>query len=104
MDALYHILSRFVIHFTSATALVLIVFMGLRSIRRRFMVGEWLPESWRSTLVLAALGVFAASALREAFDVAQGQSQVKAVTDYISWVLGCGVAAWGLHRFAKEAR
>ena len=77
--------------------------MGLRATRRH-AGREWLPEGWRTTLLLSALLVFTASALREAYDVGQGQSQVKAATDYISWVLGCVAAAWGLHRFAKETK
>lgn len=104
MELFGHIAERFIIHFASATFLVLLAFMLLRSARRRyFLAGEWLPESWRSTLVLAALLIFAGSALREAYDVSVGGALAKSVSDYVSWSLGCGCAAWGLHRLVKEA-
>jgi hypothetical protein len=37
--------------------------------------------------------------MREAWDVANGQPLVKVVTDYMSWLLGTGFGAWGLHRW-----
>lgn len=97
---IWHILERFVIHFTSATSLVLVMFMLLRSLARHGYT-NWLP-TWRASLIVAALFVFAVSTTREAYDVANGQPLVKAFTDYASWLLGCGVAAWGLTRFGKE--
>ena len=104
MELLQHIAERFIVHLFSAASLVLLAFLLLRSLRRRwFLADEWLPESWRSTLVLAALLIFAGSALREAYDVSVGGALAKSISDYVSWVLGCGCAAWGLHRLVKEA-
>ena len=103
MNELWHILERAMIHFFSATSLVLVVFMLLRSLARR-KAARWLPTSWKASLVMAALLVFAISTMREAYDVANGQVLVKAFTDYISWCAGCGVAVWGLFRFAKETQ
>ena len=93
-----HIVERIIIHFTSATSLVLMLAVLLRYLGRRFP-SPWLPVSMNQTLVYAALGVFAISTLREAWDVAGGQPLVKAATDYASWLLGTGFAAWGLYRW-----
>lgn len=98
MNELLHIIDRFVIHFTAATSLVL----GLAVIFRTAYVrtkSRWLPKSMHTTLVYAALTLFAASTLREAVDVARGQLLVKAFTDYASWLLCAGFGSWGLYRW-----
>ena len=98
-----HILDRFVIHFTASTAAVLWGFLGLKSLFRRTK-SEWLSASWRTSLLIAALAVFAGSTLREAYDVTNGQSLLKAGFDYASWLLGAGASCWSLNRFGKETR
>lgn len=98
-----HILDRFVIHFFSSAGILLCALFALRFVCRRTRT-EFLPQTFRAQLVFAALAVFAFAALREAWDVHQGQSIVKAFTDYASWFLGCGCCAYGLHRLIKEAK
>jgi hypothetical protein len=95
---LWHIIDRFVIHFTAATSLVLMLAIGFRYLSRRSK-SAWFPHSMHQTLVYAAMTVFAMSTLREALDVANGQPLAKAFTDYASWLLGTGFAAWGLYRW-----
>lgn len=99
MSEVWNILDRFVIHFTAATSLVLALANLYRYLRRRYR-NQWLPGTMPHTLAWAALTVFAISTLREAYDVRQGQSLVKAITDYISWLLGTGFGAWGIYRWA----
>jgi len=98
MNEALHIAARFVEHFAAATALVLWGFMGLRTLTRRTR-SEWLSGEWKHTLLLAGLTVFAFAALREAYDVHNGQTLTKAVFDYASWFLGAGTAGWSLYRF-----
>lgn len=101
MTEFLHILDRFIIHATAATALVLWTFMLLRTLQRR-AAHQWLPSGWRQTLVIAALAVFAVATLREGYDIRNGQSAVKEVFDYISWLIGGGFGAWSLYRFKHE--
>lgn len=101
MTEFLHILDRAVLHFFSATSLVLLAFMGLRAFNRR-RPSEWFPVHWKASLSLAALTVFGFATLREAWDVAAGQSLIKASVDYFSWFAGCAVAAYGLYRFGKD--
>lgn len=96
MELFWHILDRGSIHFTASTTLVLMVAV---LIRLRAKYSKWLPKSLTQTLVLSALIVFVVATLREAYDVSNGQPLIKAFTDYISWLLGTGVGAWGLYRF-----
>ena len=96
-----HILERAVIHFFSATALVMLAFFVLRTIRRHW-AKKWLPDNWQALLTTAAVTVFAFSTMREAYDVFSGQALSKAFTDYLSWLLGCGIGAWGLYRFKVD--
>ncbi len=97
MSELGHILDRGIIHFFSSAGVLLCCFCVLRFVHRKKQ-WAWLPGEFRAQLLFAAICVFAGSALREAFDVAGGQSLAKAVTDYLSWFLGCGVSTWGLWR------
>lgn len=98
MELLGQILDRGIIHFFASCGVVMGVFMVLLMLRRRHLTKDWLPDSLKSTLVLAALTVFAFSTLREAVDVHNGQPLVKAFTDYASWLLGVVVASWGVYR------
>ena len=92
-----HILDRFVIHLFASGGAVLAVLFTLRYFLRRLPT-PWLPQTIPAQLVFGAVSIFAAAALREAWDVAHGQSLAKAFTDYASWAAGCGLAAWGLIR------
>jgi hypothetical protein len=95
---IWHILDRCAIHFASATSLVLMLAIAYRYAYRRTQ-SPWLPHSMPETLVYSGLTLFAASTLREAWDVANGQSVLKAFTDYLSWLLGSGFGVWGLYRW-----
>jgi hypothetical protein len=97
METVGHIIERFVIHFFSATGLVLSVATFLRYAKRKKSY-NWLPEGARATVIWAALVVFAASTMREAYDVSVGGWVVKSYFDYASWALGCGIGAWGIIR------
>lgn len=92
---------RAIVHFFSASSLVLLAFFGLRTLQRR-AAGDWLPGNWQPTLALAAVTVFALASLREAYDVSAGQPLAKAFTDYASWLLGAGFSVWGLYRFKVD--
>ena len=95
-----HIAERFLIHFASATFLTLAVFFLLRVwLKTNRKIGNWISADVRHLLVLSALAVWALSTLREPFDAKMGQTSVKATFDFISWLAGCGCAAWGLYRF-----
>ena len=98
LTELLHILDRGTIHFFSSMSLVMLAFFAFRVAARKSK-SAWLPAAWRQQLVIAAVAIFAVSTLREAYDVANGQTVIKAFTDYLSWLAGCGVSAWGLYRF-----
>lgn len=93
-----HALDRAIIHFFSASGVCLLSFFVLHWIQRRKQ-WPWLPSLVQPQLLFVAVCVFAGTALREAWDVAQGQSFWKACSDYSSWFLGCSAAVWGLWRF-----
>lgn len=93
-----HILERGVIHLFSAMGLVVGVFFGLQSLHRRKLMAGWLPSNVGGRLVLAGFLVFGLTATREAWDVANGQPIVKALTDYLSWALGLGLGIWATYR------
>jgi len=67
----------------------------LRALAR---VSGRLPSERLPLLLLSALTVFAVSALREARDVARGQSLTKAIWDHASWALGCAPSAHVISR------
>lgn len=92
-----HIIDRFLIHFFASMGIVTAGLFALRCVQRKTQ-WAWLPHLIQPQLILVSLAVFAVSALREAYDVANGQSLVKAITDYVSWAGGCTVSAWALWR------
>jgi len=96
MAELAHILDRFVLHFVMSTGVLLLAMVGFIYLQRRVL---WFPtlHGWWSYVVPALLS-FAIISLREVFDVYYGQLVAKAVTDWCSWVLGLGVAVWGMYR------
>lgn len=95
-----HILDRALIHFFASAGVVVACLFVLRTVERRTK-WPWLPHMLQAQLVFVALCVFCGAALREAYDVAQGQTLAKAISDYVSWALGCGCSAWALWRVAK---
>jgi hypothetical protein len=97
MSEFVHVLGRAALHFVSSSGILLMAFFALHFVQRKKR-WPWLPALVQPQLLFAAVCVFAGSALREAYDVAQGQSLAKAVCDYASWILGCGVSVWGLWR------
>ena len=92
-----HIAERFLIHLFASGGAVLAVLFALRYFLRRVPT-PWLPQTIPQQIVFAAVCVFAASALREAWDMAHGQSLLKAGTDHLSWAIGLTGTAWGLIR------
>ena len=93
-----HALDRALIHFFASAGIVLLSLFVLRFVQKK-KAWPWLPVMLQAQLVFVGVCVFAVSALREAYDVAQGQSMAKAISDYASWALGCLASIWGLWRF-----
>ena len=93
------IIQRFLIHFTAAPTLLLMVSVGIRFWAIRYPKQRFLPRTMEQTLLYGAISTFGCTALREAFDVAHGQPLFKAPIDYFSWALGLGLGAWGLYRW-----
>lgn len=96
-----HIIDRFIIHFAASTFGVLALFFALRFLFRK-RPSRWFSSERLHLLVTSALIVAASASLREPFDVAHGQSLVKALSDFISWYGGCTAAVWGLYRFTQS--
>lgn len=92
-----HIVERFIIHLFSAMGLVVGTFFAFQSIHRR-LKSSWLPSNIGGRLLLSGLLVFGITAMREAYDVANGQPLVKAFTDYASWLIGLGLGIWATYR------
>lgn len=105
MAEAWHILDRFTIHFFASTSLVLLATFALAWLDRRppsAQLSLFVPSTVPSRLTLAAALVWALSMLREGWDVAHGQTLLKAGADHLSWLLGVGVSAWGLYRFWRS--
>jgi len=83
------IAERFLIHLSASAGAVLATFTVLRALAR---VTSWLPSERLPLLLVSALTVFAVSALREARDVARGQSLTKVIWDYASLALACALS------------
>lgn len=97
-----HILERFILHFVSATFLTLAAFYLLRYWgRHNRKVGIFISGRHGHLVTISALIVFALAVLREPIDIHMGQVWYKAISDQISWLLGCAIGAWGLYRFKK---
>ncbi len=97
-----HILDRFVLHLFASPGVLLASSFALAMLCRKKTTWTWLPQTRNQQIVLAAVCVFAGSALREAWDVAHGQSLVKAFFDYASWFSGCSLGVWALFRLQKQ--
>jgi len=101
MTEFEHILGRALLHFVSSTFAVLALFFALRFLFRK-KPSRWFSAERLHLLVTSALFVAAAASLREPFDVAAGQTTVKAVCDFVSWYAGVGVTVWALYRFGSS--
>jgi len=100
VELLRQIIDRAVIHIYASAGVVLMTLITLRWYCRKWPT-PWLPQLFQTQVLIAALLVFAFSALREAWDVSQGQPVIKAFTDYASWFIGCGLSSWGLYRIRQ---
>lgn len=92
-----HIIERGLIHLFSAMGLVVGTFFALQTLHRR-LKNSWLPTNIGGRLLLSGLLVFGITAMREAWDVANGQPLVKAFTDYASWLIGLALGIWATYR------
>ena len=95
-----HIFDRFLIHFFASAGICLCALFAIQFCQRKYKL-TWLPSEFKPQLIVAAIAVFAGTALREAFDVAAGQTVAKAITDYLSWAFGCAVSIWALYRLKQ---
>lgn len=95
-----HIAERFIIHFFASAGVLLCALFALRYAARKIK-SKFIPKDFPIQLLVAGLAVFAVSTMREAYDVSNGQQLVKAFTDYASWLLGCGLSAYGLYRIRQ---
>jgi hypothetical protein len=91
-----HILERAILHIFSAASVYLLAFFALAWAMRR--------NAERTMQILPGLVGALAIALREPFDVANGQPVLKVITDYLSWLVGMTLAIWALTRYRKDAR
>jgi len=97
-----HILERFVIHFLCSAAVLQLALAGFWYLERKF---RWwpAPHGWWAYIVPALLS-FIPISFREVWDVTHGQLGVKAVTDWISWILGLAVAIWAFYRLTNKLK
>lgn len=93
MNEFAHIIERSIIHIFSAGTVYLGFCIGYEWFRRKFSkaMDQILPG------LLAILIIY----LREPFDVAHGQSLLKAVIDPISWAAGIAGVWWLIRRYRK---
>lgn len=96
-----HIVDRFLLHFGWTVWLISGLWFLLRMIKRKKDV-SWLPDLWKHQLLLCGILVALGPLTREAWDVYNGQSLIKAFTDYISWIFGSAVSLWGIYRIGME--
>jgi len=87
------IAERFVIHFFSAGGALIAAVLSWNWLMRRY-------GGLRSyqVLMLPGLMILWVTAMREAYDVWNGGSLLKSISDFISWALGVAVWVFGLTR------
>lgn len=88
-----HILTRAFVHIVSAAFVYLLIYFLTSFLERRL-------QHWK--LILPAVIALGYIGWNEVYDLSQGQSVVKAVTDAGSWIVGLGLAVWGLYRFKNH--
>ncbi len=99
MSLLEHIVVRALLHFIWAIGLVGAVTIALTFMRRKWKDAEpWIPEPVQQRLLIAGMVIAMVAFTREPYDVSNGQPLLKAITDFISWVVGCAVGVWGIYR------
>ena len=94
-----HILERFVIHVFSGASVLILALVGFWYMERKvrsFRLNGWM------FFILPALVSFTLISFREIWDVSAGGPLIKSVTDWISWVIGIGGAAYGLYRLSPR--
>lgn len=96
-----HLLLRFGLHFIAASFIVLASSAVLWSVWRRLDWHIRSSKQYLAFLVIVAIPSAALPALREVFDVAAGQSLLKAVSDYVSWFSGATFSCWLLYRLRR---
>ena len=84
---------RFLIHFFSSGGLLIAAVLTWNWLLRRF---RWLRDY--EVLILPGLLILWLTATREAYDVWNGGSLLKSISDFISWAFGVGVWVFGLTR------
>ena len=98
-----HALDRFVIHFFSASGLLLFTFFGLLFLKRKWL-HSYIPDKLVQQLVYAGAIILFFAFGREAIDVHNGQPFYKVFTDNISWICGVGCGIWGIMRLYNIPR
>ena len=92
---LFYVLERYALHILEATAIYLIAVAGfywiMRKLGWRRMQGWW-------ALIAPAVLAFIPISFREVFDVYHGDPIYKSFTDWSSWMVGFGLAIWGIYR------
>lgn len=88
-----HIIERELIHFFSGGSVYLLAYFTYQWAKRKWP--EWTDRILPA--LLAALVIF----LREPADVAAGGWVGKSYIDFTFWMLGLGVAIYGLMRYKK---
>lgn len=90
-----YVFERYVLHIFEATAIYLIAvaafYWMMRKLGWRRMQGWW-------ALIAPAVLAFIPISFREVFDVYNGDPIYKSFTDWSSWMVGFGLAIWGIYR------
>jgi hypothetical protein len=90
-----YVIERYVLHIFLAFAIYLIATAGfywaIRKLNWSRMQGWW-------ALVSPAVLAFIFISGREVFDVYHGDPVYKSFTDWSSWIVGLGLAIWGIYR------
>lgn len=90
-----YVFERYVLHIFEAAAVYLlavaIFYWVVRKLGWRRMQGWW-------ALVAPAVLAFIPISFREVFDVYNGDPIYKSFSDWSSWMVGFGLAIWGIYR------
>ena len=102
MEMVEHTIERFFIHLFSGAAVLMLSQVGFAYWERKWeRFPTWLLHGW-FWFIVPGLAAFAAVASREIFDVAAGGPAIKSYFDYLSWILGIGLASWGRLRTSER--
>ena len=104
MDTFLHILDRFIIHLFSSAAVLMLAQVGFVYLERRWAkFPRWLLRGW-FFFIVPGMFAFLLIASREIYDVAVGNPPLKSYFDYLSWILGIGLASWGRLRTSRRTQ